>query len=96
MYLLNRGKYSWAIEYFDEAIRLDSEYDIAHYHKEIALKAMFESDQAIKCFDKAIRLYPKYGAAYYHKDMVLSAMDKHNQAIECPRMSTCLIGVGIL
>lgn len=68
---LSNENYEEAMEYYDEAIRLDSEYPPAHYYKAFAYYKIEQYAQGLDAVNEAIRLDPKDFSAYALKCMLL-------------------------
>ncbi len=77
MYLHNKGnilsstgRYAEAIEYYDRAIDIYSDYT-AWYKKGNVLFSMRRHEEAIECYDKVIEMNPNYANAWYSKGNAL-------------------------
>ncbi len=97
--LMNKALDSWrngkytdpdkALEYLNEAISLDSNYDDAYINRGIAWHVTGNYDRAISDYNKAIELNPGYALAYYNRGYAWHvtgnydrAMSDFNKAIE--------------
>jgi len=80
--LYDTYKYKEAIEYFDKAIKLNSNYDNAYYNKGLSLLyGLNKYEDAIKCFDKVIELNSKDKKAYYNKMISLFRCEKYKESL---------------
>ncbi len=59
-----KSDYDWAIEDYDEAIRIDPKYQLAYVGRGRAWKAKKEYDKAIWDYGKAIRIDPTFATGY--------------------------------
>jgi tetratricopeptide (TPR) repeat protein len=64
MNLLNAERYTEAIQYLDEAIRLDPRYAVAYSNRGVAYYSLGQYENAIKDYDEAIRLDPRHVSSY--------------------------------
>ena len=74
------GKYTnpkEAIEYLDQAIRLDPKYAYAYNNRGMAYKDLGQYKGAIEDYDQAIRLDPKYAYAYYNRGNAYKKIGQH-------------------
>ncbi|CAD8204832.1 unnamed protein product [Paramecium pentaurelia] len=60
-------KYSDAIECFDDAILLDSNFAIAYNNKGISLEKLKKYDESLANFSYALKIDSKYSQAYMNK-----------------------------
>ena len=81
-YLGNRV-YSMALDYYDQAIRMDPNYADAWNNKGIALHNLKKYKEAIECNDRAIKIDPNYADAWNNKGVSLGKLGKYKEAIEC-------------
>ena len=77
--LFEQGKYDQAIQAYDEALRLDPNYETARDNQVRALTAKGNSlldqskyDQAIQAYDEALRLDPNYALAANNRILALN------------------------
>jgi tetratricopeptide (TPR) repeat protein len=73
--------YDYAIDRYDEAIRLKPDYGEAYNNRGLAYQAKGSTDQAIADFAEAIRLNPGLGEAYYNRGLAYQAKGSYDQAI---------------
>ncbi|WP_448700842.1 tetratricopeptide repeat protein [Mucilaginibacter sp. AW1-3] len=74
--LHDAGKYTEAIEKYDQAIKLAPDYDNAYYEKGYTLYSSDKQKEAIPVMEKVIELNPKAGGAY---DILGSIYDDDKQ-----------------
>jgi tetratricopeptide (TPR) repeat protein len=79
----NSGNYKKAIEYYDSALRLKSQYDLAWLMKGNALSAMGWYDEAIECFKKVLEYNPESEEAWYNLGATLFHMGKFDDELAC-------------
>lgn len=77
------GKHDKAIEYADEAIRINPNGVNGYNNKGLALFAKSNYSDAEKCFDKVIELDPNFALAYSNKGVVNIEIMKYDLALEC-------------
>jgi tetratricopeptide (TPR) repeat protein len=97
LYWINEGKKQWysgkqnakngykAIEYFDNAIRINPKSYIAWIYKGCIYKKIKNLPRAIQCYDKAIKLKKNFIASWYNKGMLLAqiSLSQIEEAIKC-------------
>jgi len=74
------GKYTnpkEAIEYLDQAIRLDPKYAYAYNNRGNAYKDLGQYKRAIEDYDQALRLDPKYAYAHYNRGNAYKKIGQH-------------------
>ncbi|KAF1074381.1 tetratricopeptide repeat protein [Methanogenium sp. MK-MG] len=54
------GRHEKALEYYDIAIELDSEFAFAYYEKAFSLFILKRTDEAQECLEKAVEINPQY------------------------------------
>ena len=66
----NQGLFQWdynkAIEFFEDAVKIDSQSAIIHYNLGSAYLAMKEYAKSVTYLQEAVRLDPKFKEAYYN------------------------------
>jgi len=72
-----------AIEYYDQALALDSMKPTVWYNKGNDLGKIGRYEEAIKCYDEAIRLKPNDCEAWNNKGTALCKLGKNEEAIKC-------------
>jgi Tfp pilus assembly protein PilF len=82
MNLLNAERYPEAIQYLDEAIRLDPRYAVAFSNRGVAYYSLGQYEQAIKDYDEAIRLDPRHVSAYTGRCGSYNSLGQHQQAMQ--------------
>lgn len=84
----NNNDYNGAIKDYDEAIAIDSGYELAFYNRGLSWFVKKEYDKAIEDYNKAIKLYPNYefylnrGYAWKAKEEYTEAINDYTKAIE--------------
>jgi len=77
------GNYRKAIEYYDSAIRLKTQYDLAWLMKGNALSALGAYDEAIESFEKVLEYNPASEEAWYNLGATLYHMGRYEDEIAC-------------
>ncbi|MBU4032836.1 MAG: tetratricopeptide repeat protein [Candidatus Thermoplasmatota archaeon] len=77
------GNYKKAIEYYDTALRLKSQYDLAWLMKGNALSAIAWYDEAIECFKKALEYNPESEEAWYNLGATMYNLGRYDDEIAC-------------
>jgi tetratricopeptide (TPR) repeat protein len=70
-----------AIEYLDNAIKLNPDYADAYYSRGFAYYDLGQYDPAIRDYNKAIRLQPKDAIAYNNRGKAYAKLSQYKQAI---------------
>ena len=78
--LREQGRNNEAIQKFDEAIRLNPEYDDAYYNRGNAYYDLGQFERAIQDYDEAIRLNPQYGLAYANRTLAHTVLGMDAEA----------------
>jgi tetratricopeptide (TPR) repeat protein len=81
--LYNLGRFEEAIEYFNKALELNSEFSNAWTAKGSSLNSLCRFPEAIECFNKALNLNPKDSNAWYNKAQSLESLGHLDESIEC-------------
>ncbi len=71
-----------ALNYLNEAVRLDPKSADAHYNRGIAYDGLGKNQQAIKDYNQALQLDPKHTEVYYKRGIAFSKLGKHKEAKE--------------
>ena len=77
------GSYIEAIECYDKALELNSQFACAYNNKGLSLYYHGDNNEAIECYDKALEINPQNADAYYNKGIILSTNEYNTKAIEC-------------
>jgi tetratricopeptide (TPR) repeat protein len=72
-----------AIQYFDNAIKLEPLNYFAWVNKGLILKKLDNRDDALMCYDRAISINSDYPNAWFNKGVLLGCMGKLEEAVEC-------------
>jgi tetratricopeptide (TPR) repeat protein len=87
--LTKQGKYTEAIQMYQQASALAPQWTDPWYHTGAALKAQKRYDEAIGAFNKVNELNPKDGVvAWYHIGRTLSEAGRYAEAIQAYSKST--------
>jgi tetratricopeptide (TPR) repeat protein len=78
---LNLKRYQEALVAYDQAIRLDHNYDIAYNNKGNALKGLNRYEEALAAYSYAIRLNPNLIIAYHNKGYLLEKLRHYEEAL---------------
>ncbi len=71
-----------ALNYLNEAVRLDPKSADAHYNRGIAYDGLGKNQQAIKDYNQTLLLDPKHTEVYYKRGIAYRKLDKYQEAIE--------------
>ncbi len=74
---------SVALDYYDQAIKIDPNYADAWNNKGIALRNLGKYDEAIECYDRAIKIEPNYADAWNNKGVSLRKIGQQKDADRC-------------
>jgi tetratricopeptide (TPR) repeat protein len=77
------GNFKKAIEYYDSAIRLKSQYDLAWLMKGNAMSALGWHDEAIECFKKVLEFNPESEEAWYNLGATLYNLGRFDDELAC-------------
>ena len=80
---LGKHVYSMALDYYDQAVKIDPNYADAWNNKGIALHNLRRYKEDIECYDMAIKINPNYADAWNNKGVSLGKLGKYKEAIEC-------------
>jgi tetratricopeptide (TPR) repeat protein len=81
--LTELGRLEEALEAYDRAIELQSDYSWAWARKGRTLRLLARYEEALKCYNKALEIQPRYAFAWNGKGIVLERMGKQEQALAC-------------
>jgi tetratricopeptide (TPR) repeat protein len=92
-------KYEEAMNYFDEALKIDPKYVSALFNKGLIFAETGKNEEAIKYFDKVIKINPCRADIYAVKGLALFKLGKYEEAIKCfnlelksnPNQDDCLL-----
>ena len=80
------GEYSIALDYYDQAIKIDPNDDGAWYNKGNALYNLGKYNEAIESCDRAVKIDPNDDGAWYNKGNALYNLGKYDEAMQsCDR-----------
>jgi hypothetical protein len=81
--LVDQGRYSEALQAYDNGISLSPQWTDLYYHKGTAYSKLGMIDEAVEAFDKVNELNPKDGVvAYYWIGRTLSGAGRYDEAIQ--------------
>jgi tetratricopeptide (TPR) repeat protein len=80
--LFLKSKYEKAIEAFDKAIELKSDYADPLSYKGAALGKLGKYEDAIEAYDKAIKLKPDRAGLRFNKGVALGKLGEYEEAIK--------------
>lgn len=78
----NQGKYSIAIEFFNRAISLDSDFANGYFYRGLSNYNKGKFDDAINDYTKALEINPELHQAYYHRGIAYTNFGKFDMAID--------------
>jgi len=78
----NNGEYEKAIEFFDEAIRLEPSDPVARYNRGLAYQELRQPDKAIADHNEAIRLNPNFALAYLERGNAHADQKRRKEATD--------------
>jgi tetratricopeptide (TPR) repeat protein len=79
--LFRAGKVSEAIGHYQQALRINPDYAVAHNNLGFALGQAGKLDEAIAHYQQALRINPDYVEAHYNLGMALAQMGKIEEAM---------------
>ena len=79
--LMAAKKYSYAIEYYEEALKIDSCLYEVWNSQGIAFYALREYEDALMCFDRAIEIKSNYHIAWSNRGDALRQLNHYSKAI---------------
>jgi hypothetical protein len=83
MTLFNRGMYSQAIFYADQAIRLDNRFVPAWHLKSFALGMQKQYEEALKVNETALKLDPAFMPAWFLRGTMLCELKRFDEGVTC-------------
>ncbi|BAZ08591.1 TPR domain protein [Calothrix sp. NIES-4071] len=95
--------YNRAIVDYNQALKLDPNYDYAYYNRGLAYYNKKDYDRAIADYNQALKLDPNYANAYYNRGLAYDykkdydrAIADYNQALKLdPKNANAYIGRGL-
>jgi tetratricopeptide (TPR) repeat protein len=76
------ARYNDSLEYFDQALRIDSDFSEAWYAKGVALHNMMRYDEAIHCYTRALAIDPGNAVVLSLKKTAQVDWDRWNESIQ--------------
>jgi tetratricopeptide (TPR) repeat protein len=77
-----RGQYSEAIAYFDQAIQEDSTCAAAWNYRGNAFSGLKRYAEALRDYDKSVALKPEYHQAWFNRGAMFTEMGAYGNAVE--------------
>jgi tetratricopeptide (TPR) repeat protein len=77
----NQQRYDYALEAFEQALRLDPNYMEAYQEKGMTLLELARYDYALEAFEQALRLDPNLVSLYIAKGQTLNALERYKEAL---------------
>jgi len=74
-------EYSKAIEYYNQAIKINPKYDLAYSGRGYAYWGKLEYDKAIEDYTKTIEINPKFDCAYIQRGRIYEEKSEYDKAI---------------
>lgn len=81
--IFRMNRYKDAIPYFQKALKINPDNDLAYFFTGNTLVEMQKFEDAIPHYDHAIRLKCKFPQVYCKKAFALNCCGKHQAALEC-------------
>ena len=72
--LQSEGRTDAAIDHYEQSLKINPTYELAHYDLAVALQTRGEQDKARAHYEEAIRLRPDNAGSHYGLAMILSEM----------------------
>lgn len=79
----DRKKYVDAYAYFNNALKANQKYSLAHYYKGKICSIYNKNSEAIICYDEAIKNNPRCYQAVYNKAKIYINLSEYNEAKKC-------------
>lgn len=80
-------RHTEALTAYEQAIRLDPNYDIAYYKKGWTLSELKRYQESLDVWEQVIRLNPNDAVAYSNKGHALSKLKRYNESLEAHEQS---------
>lgn len=81
--LKNKGDFDGAQRKYDEALRINPNYELAWADKGLAFFQRQDYANALKCFEKWTDVRPRAGVAWEHRGRALIHLGNFGKALEC-------------
>jgi tetratricopeptide (TPR) repeat protein len=75
-------QYNQAIDYFNDAVALDSSYVDTYYNRGICYTYLLKPNKAVADYSKAIKLQHKFLAAYQERASIYYVVGEYNLGIK--------------
>jgi len=79
----SKNNFDKALEIFDEAIRIDSRFDVAYVDKALVFEKMGRLDDSLKLTLKTLEINPKNAVAWHNRGLTLIKKKKYAESIDC-------------
>ena len=83
--LQGQGKLQQAIQVFNKAIHLKSDYPEAYYNRGNILTKLGQLEETLASYDQAIQLKPDYAQAYNNRGNALTELGQLEAAVVLPK-----------
>jgi len=80
-----KGEFYIALDYYDQALRIDTNGAYLWYNKGLALRKLGKYNEVIQCYDRALQIDPNYALAWYNKGLALNNFSENLAEVK----STC-------
>ena len=77
--------------HFQKAIKIQPNFENAHYNIGVAFDKLHEFQKAIACYEKAIQINPNYVAAYNNLGIIFNELKEFEKAKACYDKATQII-----
>ena len=78
-----RKDYLHSIEYYDQSIKIDSNFSSAWNNKGLSLANLGRYEEAITSYDKVIEINPNNANAWYNRGTALDNLGRYEEAQNC-------------
>jgi tetratricopeptide (TPR) repeat protein len=79
----NKQNFSKALTFFDEAIKIDPNFDCSYGDKALILDILGKFNESIVLYSKALELNPKNPITWHNKGLTYIHLKKIDEAIKC-------------
>jgi tetratricopeptide (TPR) repeat protein len=79
--MLDQKKYQDALENYDKAIEIKTDFASAYSNRGIALRKLNRLHDALISYNEAIKFKPDYADAYFNRGIALNELNKLNEAV---------------
>ena len=90
--LKSTGQFTQALDCFDNALKINTDFSDAHFNKGIACQNLGQYDNAVLAYKKAIKIDPKNIEAYNNLGGLYALAKKPEKALDCLNKALTLKG----